>query len=247
MSYELRPAWRSAFNFNWKFGLFLIVIVCIPRFILVLYANVSGNYGAIGMVMVVSALAPFIFLSRQGRQSVGMTWPGKLYPLLAAFIAGLALSFLLYIIGKELYGTGENNWYVYIGRSYKIPSGIKEHDKLLMFIVVALTGMVFSPVGEELFFRGIVHAAFARPAGEKRASVSDSTAFALTHLSHFGLVYSSGHWHLLIIPGLVWVAGMFMASQLFFLFKNYAASITGAIACHAAFYLGMTYCIFYLL
>ena len=64
MENELRPFWSRLFNFNWKFGLFLILIVCIPRFILVLKANSSGNYGYIGLVMTISAIAPFLFLSK---------------------------------------------------------------------------------------------------------------------------------------------------------------------------------------
>ena len=65
---ELRPFWASLFNFDWRFGLFLILIICIPRFILVLKANASGNYGAIGLIMTISAIAPFIFLSKYGRK-----------------------------------------------------------------------------------------------------------------------------------------------------------------------------------
>jgi beta-lactamase regulating signal transducer with metallopeptidase domain len=68
MEYELRPFWRNIFGFNWKFGLFLVLVICIPRFILVLNANASGNYGFIGLMMVISALAPFIFLTRYAKK-----------------------------------------------------------------------------------------------------------------------------------------------------------------------------------
>ncbi len=64
MNNELRPFWNKFFSFNWKFGLFLTLIVCIPRFGLVLNANESGNYGSIGLIMFISALAPFVFLSK---------------------------------------------------------------------------------------------------------------------------------------------------------------------------------------
>jgi len=52
MHSELRPFWAQLFKFNWKFGLFLILLVCIPRFLLVLGANADGNYGAIGLVFI---------------------------------------------------------------------------------------------------------------------------------------------------------------------------------------------------
>jgi membrane protease YdiL (CAAX protease family) len=247
MENELRPVWNRIFNYNWKFGLFLILFVCIPRFILVLHANASGNYSYLGLIMVISAVAPFIFLSKYGRKKIGITKPQKNNWFLFAFLAGLAASILLYFLGQNLYGNSFENWYKYIGRSYNIPAGINQNDKTILFAVMALTGMVFSPIGEELFFRGIVHSSFAKSLGEKKASIVDSSAFALTHISHFGLVFVNNQWSFLTTPAFIWVLSMFFVSVLFFAFKNYSGSISGAVICHAAFNLGMIYCIFYLM
>jgi uncharacterized protein len=235
MEYELRPFWQKIFDFNWKFGLFLILIVCIPRFILVLHANASGNYSSIGLIMFISAIAPFIFLTRYGRRKIGITKPAKYHWLLVAFIFGLIFSFLLYFLAQILYGNNYENWYKYIGKSYKIPSGINQHDKAILFTVVVLSGITFSPIGEELFFRGIIHASFARSAGEKKASVIDSSAFALTHISHFGLVVINNKWNFFVTPTLLWISGMFLVSLMFFFFKQRTGSILGAMICHAAF------------
>ena len=112
---------------------------------------------------------------------------------------------------------------------------------------MALTGMIFSPIGEEFFFRGIVHSGFAKSIGETRASIVDSAAFALVHISHFGLLYVNNQWKFMTWPALIWILTMFLASSLFFIFKKYYGSILGEIICHAAFNLGMIYCIFYLL
>jgi membrane protease YdiL (CAAX protease family) len=245
--YELKLFWRRIFDFNWKFGLFLIFIVCIPRFILVLYANASGNYSSIGLIMLISATAPFIFLTAYGRKKIGITKPKKYSWLLIAFIAGLIFSFLLYYLGKSLYGNSYENWYQYIGKSYKIPPAISQHDKAILFSVVTLTGITFSPIGEELFFRGIVHSSFEKSIGEAKSSIVESSAFAITHISHFGLVFVDTHWSFLVTPTLIWVSGMFLVSVVFFAFRKYSGSILGAIICHAAFNLGMIYCIFYLL
>ena len=247
MEYELRSTWQKLIHLNWQFGLGLLLAVCIPRFILVLKANASGNYNAIGAIMVISALCPFVFLTPNGRRNIGMTKP-KRYPLLlVAFVVGLAFSGLLYYLGRMLYATSFANWYVYIGKSYNIPAGISQPARATLFAVVAITGMLFSPIGEELFFRGIVHASFANSIGDKGASVVDSFAFALTHLSHFGLVFIDQQWRFLAMPALLWVVGMFLVSRLFFGFKTASGSLLGAILCHAGFNLGMTYCIFYLL
>jgi hypothetical protein len=247
MENELRPVWNRIFNFDWKFGLFLILIVCIPRFILVLNANASGNYGSIGLMMVISAIAPFVFLNKDGQKKIGITRPEKYNWLLIAFISGLVVSILLYFTGEILYGNSYKNWYIYIGKSYNIPAGINQNNKAILFTIMALTGMTFSPVGEELFFRGIVHSSFAKSIGDKKASVVDSLAFSLTHISHFGLVFINNHWDFLATPTLIWVSSMFLVSVLFFVFRKYSGSILGAMICHSAFNLGMIYCIFYLI
>lgn len=197
--------------------------------------------------MILSALCPFIFLTSYGRKKIGLTKPKRYNGLWLAFLAGLGFSLLLYFVGWNLYANTYENWYTYIGKSYKIPIGILPPDKAILFTIVALTGMLFSPIGEELFFRGIIHRSFAVSISDKNASIVDSLAFALTHIAHFGLVFIDDQWCFLPTSALLWVMSMFFVSVLFFVFKTYSGSIIGAILCHSAFNLGMTYCIFYLL
>lgn len=243
----LRPFWAKWFRFNWKFGLLLLVLICVPRFILVLNANVSGSYGSIGVLMLLSAIVPFVFLNADGRRKIGLTKPSNPAWLVLAFAGGLAFSLVLYYVGLQLYGNSSSNWYVYIARSYNIAPGMAAADKNLMFWIVALTGMTFSPIGEEFFFRGIVHSSFAASIGDRRASVVDAAAFALVHLSHFGLVFINQQWSFLPGPALLWILSMFLVSLLFFTSRQKSGSILGAVLCHAGFNLGMIYSIFYLL
>lgn len=247
MENELRLFWRRFFCLNWKFGFFLILIVCIPRFILVLNANASGNYHSIGLIMIFSAIIPFVFLNKYGQKAIGITHPKKYHWLFIAFICGLTASLFLYFLGHTLYGNSYENWYEYIGKSYHIPMNISSNDKKVLFVIMTITGMTFSPIGEELFFRGIVHSSFAKSIGEKKASIVDSFAFAITHISHFGVVFINNNWHFLTIPTIIWVFCMFLMSILFFTLKKSSGSLLGAIICHSAFNLGMIYSIFYLI
>lgn len=247
MDSELRTFWNRAFCFNWKFGLFLVIAVCTPRFMLVLHANASGSYGTMGLIMTLSAIMPFLFLNKHGRQEIGITKPQKYNWLLIAFVCGLIASLFLYFLGQVLYGDSYENWYKYIGKSYQIPMEISQSDKKILFVIMAITGMTFSPIGEELFFRGIVHSSFAKSIGEKKASIVDSSTFAITHISHFGLVFINNNWSFFTIPTIIWVLSMFLVSILFFTFKKHSNSLLGAIICHSAFNLGMIYCIFYLM
>ena len=129
MNNHLKPFWNKFFDFNWKFGLFLILIVCIPRFVLVLHANVLGNYESIGLIMAISAIAPFIFLTKYWRKEIGITKTSSYKWLLIANICGLAASIFLHFLGKILYDTSYQNWYQYVGKSYKIPATINANDK----------------------------------------------------------------------------------------------------------------------
>jgi len=244
---DLRPFWRRSFTLNWKFALCLVILICVPRFILVLNANATGSYGSIGAVMFISALAPFIFLTKKGRQKAGLVKPSAFSLLLLAFMLGLLASLLLHFAAQALYGSGTENWYAYIGKSYKIPAVIGAEDKRILFIIMAGTGMLFSPIGEEFFFRGLVHTGFQQSWRSSKASLADGLAFSLVHLSHFGIVYLNNSWHFFPVPATLWVTGMFLTSLLFVYCKRLTHSIWGAVVCHSAFNLGMIYCIFYLL
>ncbi len=247
MENGLRTLWARHFKINWKFGFFLLLIISIPRFVLVLNANQTGNYRYIGWIMILSALVPFIFLNKYGLRQMGLTKVHKLKPVFYALISGLIISFLLFIIGWFLYGSTFENWYVYIGKSYNIPDGIAGQEKFLLFVIMAIVAMTFSPIGEEFYFRGIVQNSFAHSIGEKKASFIDSLAFALVHISHFGWVYVGGKWEFYFLPALIWALSIFLTGILFFTMKKLTGSIWGAVLCHAGFNLGMIYCIFYLM
>lgn len=247
MDNELRVFWRRFFSFDWKLGLFLTISICIPRFFLVLRANETADYSLIGIVMLISAIVPFLILNKYGLKSIGLTFPKHSLWVIYGLLLGLFSSFLLLFIGELLYGASMENWYVYIAKSYNIPSDILPDDKMILFAIMALTGMLFSPIGEELFFRGIVHESFSNSFGSRKASLFDGTAFALTHLSHFGLVFLNEKWTLFPLPAFLWVLSMFLLSSLFYYCRKKSGSILGAIVCHATFNLGMIYSIFYLL
>jgi membrane protease YdiL (CAAX protease family) len=118
-------------------------------------------------------------------------------------------------------------------------------DRLIYFIIYAVIGMLFSPIGEEFLYRGIAHESFAAQLGGRPAALIDAGAFALTHLAHFGVVFVAGAWAFLPLPALFWVTAMFVASLAFYRFRKLTGSLSGAVAAHAGFNLGMNWVIFY--
>lgn len=246
MTEELvRSPFRRALPLLPRTGIALLVVFGVVRIALVLQANVTGSYNLVSIVFVVMAALPWILLTRAGRRLVGLTRPSRPAMLILAALSGAAACAVLVSVVVLLWGTTLQNPFAYIATTYtNIPSDPSSQDLLISFVIYAAIGMLVSPIGEELLYRGVAHEAIAAGWGDRRAAVIDAAAFALTHLAHFGIVYIGGMWAFLPLPALVWVAGMFGVSLLFFFFRKRTGSLLGAIAAHAAFNLAMTSAIF---
>ncbi len=236
---------RSLCSFSWKFGLFLILLFGIPRFILVLSANSGSGYQTVSIIFLVMWFAPFILLNKQGRREIGMKRPRNVGRMLLSFLAGAAGCTVIFVLYKLLYGTTIQNAFAYIGKVSGDFSQLSDSDRLTYFIIAAIPSILFSPIGEEFLYRGIIHSSFAGKLGERKASVVDSLAFACTHLAHFGIVYTVTGWTFLPVPALLWVVFMYAVSRLFFGCKQWCGSLFGAVVSHAGFNLAMMYFIFY--
>jgi hypothetical protein len=59
-----------------------------------------------------------------------------------------------------------------------------------------------------------------KTAGERKASLVDSSAFAITHISHFVLAFINNRWSFLTIPAFIWMLSMFLVSVLFSFVKS---------------------------
>lgn len=234
-------------TFSWPLGLLLILIFGVPRFLLVLKANRSGNYGLTSVIFVIMILTPFLLLTREGRQSIGLTFPRNVRWLTGSFLLGALLFALVFWIGNSLYQDTLSNWFVYISESYSsVPRDqLTGSNQLTYFFIFALIGMIFSLIGEEFLYRGLIHKCFAGRFGDNRASMIDSAAFAIVHLAHFGIIYSGGEWSLLPGPALLWIGLMYIAGRLFYICRNKTGFVFGAVISHAGFNLAMTWYIFF--
>jgi len=241
----LNKFWRKSIKFNWIFGLIMIIVLGIPRFIIILKSNITGNYYYIFLIFLTMWFLPYIFLSKKGRQFIGITRVKKKMWILYSFLMGIGICAIVYFIGVLLYDGTIHNWFVYISKYQTAPGGINSSQRFTYFIIGGIMSMTFSPIGEELFYRGFVHGSFQVNVGDNKASYLDSLAFAVTHLAHFGIVYSCGTWEILIIPAFLWIFLMFITSRIFYICKKKTGSILGAIISHAGFNVTMMYFIFY--
>ncbi|MGB3183611.1 MAG: type II CAAX endopeptidase family protein [Cyclobacteriaceae bacterium] len=235
--------YRFGLQPGYGMGLLLLGLFTIVRFILVLQAMVSGSYGTVSFVFIVMAALPFILLTREGRRAIGIRKPSRWSGLLVGIVLGSGICLVLYLASLPF---SSLTWFEYVSGTYAgLPDPMPDSERLVYFMIFSGVSMTFSPIGEELFYRGLVHENFRISWGERAASLTDSAAFALVHLAHFGIVYTAGEWSFLPLPSLVWVGLLFVACLLFNYSRRLSGSILGAILSHAAFNLAMNYVIFY--
>ena len=242
----LRPFWDRLFKEPWILGLLLILLWGIPRFIIVLLANKTGNYQWVSIIFITMWMAPWIFLSRNGRKKMGLKKPKRVIWLIPAFLLGGLLCLFSYWLADLFYSDSIDNWFVYISRSYSnLPKDLSPSDKWIYFYIYAGISMTFSPIGEEFFYRGIVHECFATKWSDRVASYADSPAFSITHLAHFGIIYHLGQWTFRAAPAMLWMLLLFFICIFFSMARKKSDSILGAVLAHAGFNLAMMYVIFF--
>jgi membrane protease YdiL (CAAX protease family) len=251
---ETQPAGASTFRkpfrrllaFDVRTGILLLVGFGLLRVVLVLQTNVTGSYELVSIVFVAMAVLPWIVLTRPGRRQIGIVRPSRWRWILPAAISGAVACFAVYAMTTALWGQSVENPFAYIARTFSnVPESPSDADRLVYFVIYAVIGMLFSPIGEELLYRGIAHESVASGLGNRKAALVDAGAFAVTHLAHFGVIYVAGVWSLLPLPALVWVTAMFLCSLIFYGFRLLSGSVLGSIVAHAGFNLAMTSVIFY--
>ena len=229
-----RSLWTKSNENAWLVGLSLIFLFGIPRFILVLQANVSGSFQWVSIIFMLMWASPFIFLTRAGRKAMKLTAPGSWKWIGLGLLLGIGACFLMMVIFQLLYDESMLNAFVYTGKGVETTP----FDSAF-FIIYLLISMTISPVGEEFFYRGVIHLSFEEKWGDAVASMIDSTAFSLTHLAHFGIIYHLEKWTFEPMPALIWVLGMFLLCLVFIEVKKGSGSIWGAVITHAGFNFAM--------
>ncbi len=237
----LRKVWSKHFSFDYKLGLFLIVVFTVLRFVIALSNVVYGASSAIFLLYLSMWIMPVILLNSEGRKQIGIRKPDKWRKLLYALIAGIVFCLVSYLITYWLYDLSINNSFVYMSKVFGLTPEMIDAYRYKLFFIALIVGMTFSPIGEELLYRGLIHGCFVGKYGENKAATITGLAFMIAHLPHFGIIYNSGEWSFPFFSALLWMFFMFTVSLLFFKYKVYSKSIWGAVFVHAGYNAGMMY------
>ncbi|MDQ8203898.1 CPBP family intramembrane glutamic endopeptidase [Pelagicoccus sp. SDUM812003] len=187
---------------------------------------------------------PWVLLGPEGRRRCGLRGSEKKSHYLSALLFGGLAAFLCGVFGYALFGIGTNNWYVTIANSYRGMVDTSGFSLLQLHLMFTLPAIFFSPLGEEIFFRGVLQTTLEEKMSDSLSTAIECVFFGLIHLFHHGLTYSGGQFSLLPLSGALWVLLMAGVAFLFAYLRKRSGSILPAIAGHAAFNLCMNTFIF---
>ncbi|MBB3223137.1 CPBP family intramembrane glutamic endopeptidase [Pseudoduganella umbonata] len=181
------------------------------------------------------AATPWLLLDAAGRRRIGLVrsaagcWYGW------ALAGGMLAALLCFAVGLALFGIGHGNWYVTIGRSYAGMMDTSAFSPLMLHLVFTLPALVFSPVGEEIFFRGVLQDALEQRMSAHKATALECALFAVVHLCHHGVVRTATGLEWMPLSATLWMLLMFCTAWLFATLRRRSGSLYPAIAAHMAF------------
>ena len=195
------------------------------------------------VVFVAMAALPWMVLSREGRRQIGLQRPRHPGWLALGLLLGALAASACYLLGATLYGASADNWFVSIARSYQLQP-TQGWSLLRLHLTFTIAACLFSPIGEEIFFRGFLQKVLEDRHSATRATVMEASLFALVHLCHHGVVATAAGSRVLPVSGALWVGQMFALSLMFAWLRRRSDSILPAIMAHAAFNAAMNGWIF---
>lgn len=238
---DARTAARIAVGSTYGLVLAFAVVSSLMRAI-AMFGPVAWR-GLFMLTCIAMALLPWVLLDREGRRRIGLQWPRRPLWLVSGLALGALAASACYWLGATLYGTSADNWFVSVARNYQLQP-TAGWSLLQLHLVFTTVACLFSPIGEEIFFRGLLQRVLEERHGAARATVLEAGLFALVHLCHHGIVLTGAGFALLPGSGALWVGQMFLLSLAFAWLRRRADSIVPAILAHAAFNAAMNGWIF---
>ena len=241
----LRPAWQHIFRRAWILNLILFIVLGGLR--------AYGLFGPQSVRLLIMLnfflmwFLPFIFFTQSGRHAMGLTRVERPIWLLWGSLLGIGGSLIIFAVGYGLYGHSTENWYVGILNSWAIDSTMLQLPRIQLFLIYTLPAILFSPIGEEFFFRGMIHESVKVHWGQRAATAVNAIAFGGVHILHYGSSWDSAGLHFSLVSGTLWILLIMGLSWLFTQCRQRSGSIWPAVVAHSTFNLVMNVSIFWAL
>lgn len=229
---DVKPAWRALPMGIGGLSFLLCVIFLVLRSL--------SMFGPAGLRILFPLMClgmmflPWLMLSPHGRYQIGLKLPERASHMLVGMLVGATAALLCFLIGHLLYGSSSEHWFVSVARLYS-EHPVPGASLLQLHITFTIAACLFSPIGEEIFFRGFLQKVAEQRMSHRGATHLQAGLFALVHLCHHGIVATAAGLALLPVSAALWVVLMFAASWAFSWLRRASDSLLPAIAAHAAF------------
>lgn len=241
----LRGLWTPFFGDGFGLGILLAILAAGIRGVGML--GPQRYFWVLPVGFVLMALTPYVFFRKEGRRRAGLRRPRRPQWIVLGILLGVVSAGLCYWIGVTLFGESNDNWFVSVRRSFPVTAEMASLSVAQLFWFVSIPSMIFSPLGEELFFRGFLQQTLEQRWSQRTGTIVDAGWFAAVHLFHHGILRIDGQVQILPLSGAIWLVLIFGTGVLFALLRQKTCSLVAPILAHAAFNLGMNFTIFYLL
>ena len=244
MTNNLRPgsSRTRAVGSDWQVATALAVVFAASRAVGVLGPN--GLRWLLPLGFTLMALAPFVLLERSGRRAIGLTRAQNPRIFVTAMVSGAVAAFACFALGYALFGTTADNWFVTIASNYRQVMDTTGWSTARLHLIFTIPALIFSPIGEEIFFRGYLQFAFERRFSARISTIAECAAFGVVHVCHHGLLLAAGGVVFRPVSGSLWMLMMFGTALLFAYLRKTSGSLWPAIAAHACFNFVMNITIF---
>lgn len=183
---------------------------------------------------------PWILLPKGPRYEARFRLPSKWTWFLIALALGALGALACAAVAWLIFGNTDANWFTQHAIALKgsLASAPSDMSVTGQFLVVTIPAMIFSPLGEEFFYRGLILRVLELRWSLRTAMLVQASAFALVHLAHYGLEPFQ--------PALiaVWVPSVFAVGLLLGWIVVKSGSIWCAVVAHSAFNLGLNAVVF---
>ena len=187
------------------------------------------------LMCVLMVAVPCLLLTAAGRRQIGLRRAHRASDYLTGAVAGALAAAICFAVGLLCFGTGPDNWYVSIANSYRRGYDTSGFSTLQLHLMFTSTACIFSPLGEEIFFRGFLQRALEDRFTRRTSTHMEAAFFGLVHLCHHGIVVAAGGVSVRPLSGALWVLLMFGTAWSFAWLRQRSGSLWPAVLGHAAF------------
>jgi membrane protease YdiL (CAAX protease family) len=229
----LRPFWGRLGIAPWGLSLLVFAVLAAVRF----YAAFGPPQFRVLFLLQVLAMwaLPWIFLNAQGRRGIGLSKPRRWLPALAlSGIAGGIAGLLCFALGWATPHDSSSNLLAVVQKSLQLEQMRTAMPLGLILPAIGVPAIVLTPVGEEIFFRGIMQQAFAQRFNGIAAMLVQGAAFGVVHLQLVALWHDAAGFHFRWIEGASTLAAGVLLAVLFTFCRMRSGSLFASMAAHAA-------------